>query len=129
MEEAAVEIEVGRVLYVSENVYVESGDHRHEIILYQPAAIRSGCHGTPSDPRMHEWHRPGDGRAPCCRPTWPRRSSSTWPTASAGRSSTWSRSHRRPDTGRSCPLALRSMISVEQIRLSEIIGALSTPST
>ncbi|MDX6553037.1 MAG: hypothetical protein QOH74_1525, partial [Gaiellales bacterium] len=29
MEEAAVDIEVGRVLYVSENLFVESGDYRH----------------------------------------------------------------------------------------------------
>ena len=64
MEEAAVEIEVGRVLYVSENIYVESGDHRHEMILYRLAAIRSGPHGTPSDPRMHEWHRPGEQPGP-----------------------------------------------------------------
>jgi 8-oxo-dGTP diphosphatase len=59
MEEAAVEIEVGRLLYVSENLYVESGDYRHELILYRLAAVRSGPHGTPTDPRLHEWHRPG----------------------------------------------------------------------
>jgi ADP-ribose pyrophosphatase YjhB (NUDIX family) len=60
MEEAALEIEVGRVLYLSENIYVESGDYRHELILYRLAAVRGGPHGTPSDPRMHEWHRPGE---------------------------------------------------------------------
>ena len=59
MEEAALEIEVGRLLYVSENVYTEGGDHRHEVILYRLAAVRGGPHGEPSDPRMHEWHRPG----------------------------------------------------------------------
>ncbi len=64
MEEAALEIEVGRVLYVSENIYVESGDHRHELILYRLAAVRGGPHGTPSDPRMHEWHRPGEQPGP-----------------------------------------------------------------
>jgi ADP-ribose pyrophosphatase YjhB (NUDIX family) len=64
MEEAALDIEVGRVLYVSENIYVESGDYRHEVILYRLAAIRSGPHGTPSDPRMHEWHRPGEQPGP-----------------------------------------------------------------
>ena len=37
MEEAALEIEVGRLLYVSENLYVESGDYRHELILYRLA--------------------------------------------------------------------------------------------
>ena len=40
MEEAALEIEVGRVLYLSENLYVESGDYRHELILYRLAAVR-----------------------------------------------------------------------------------------
>ena len=64
MEEAALEIEVGRLLYVSENVYTESGDHRHEVILYRLAAVRGGPQGTPSDPRMHEWHRPGTQPGP-----------------------------------------------------------------
>jgi len=64
MEEAALEIEVGRVLYVSENIYVEGGDYRHELILYRLAAVRGGPHGTPSDPRMHEWHRPGEQPGP-----------------------------------------------------------------
>jgi len=64
MEEAALEIEVGRLLYVSENIYTESGDHRHEVILYRLAAVRGGPHGTPSDPRMHEWHRPGTQPGP-----------------------------------------------------------------
>jgi ADP-ribose pyrophosphatase YjhB (NUDIX family) len=64
MEEAALEIEVGRVLYASENIYVESGDYRHELILYRLAAVRGGPHGTPSDPRMHEWHRPGEQPGP-----------------------------------------------------------------
>ncbi|HVG88406.1 MAG TPA: NUDIX domain-containing protein [Gaiellales bacterium] len=63
-EEAALEIEVGRVLYLSENIYVESGDYRHELILYRLAAVRGGPHGTPSDPRMHEWHRPGEQPGP-----------------------------------------------------------------
>jgi ADP-ribose pyrophosphatase YjhB (NUDIX family) len=60
MEEAAVEIEVGRLLYVSENLFVESGDYRHEIILYFLARIAGGPVGEPSDRRMHEWHRPGE---------------------------------------------------------------------
>jgi ADP-ribose pyrophosphatase YjhB (NUDIX family) len=59
MEEAAVEIDVGRLLYVSENLFVESGDYRHEIILYRLARIVGEPHGEPADPRMHEWHRPG----------------------------------------------------------------------
>jgi ADP-ribose pyrophosphatase YjhB (NUDIX family) len=64
MEEAALEIEVGRLLYVSENVFTESGEHRHEVILYRLAAVRGGPHGEPSDPRMHEWHRPGSQPGP-----------------------------------------------------------------
>jgi ADP-ribose pyrophosphatase YjhB (NUDIX family) len=64
MEEAALEIEVGRLLYVSENIFTESGDYRHEVILYRLAAVRSGPHGEPSDPRMHEWHRPGSQPGP-----------------------------------------------------------------
>ena len=64
MEEAALEIEVGRLLYVSENLYVESGDYRHELILYRLARVVGGPHGEPSDPRMHEWHRPGEQPGP-----------------------------------------------------------------
>ena len=64
MEEAALEIEVGRLLYVSENMFTESGDYRHEVILYRLAAVRGGPHGQPSDPRMHEWHRPGTQPGP-----------------------------------------------------------------
>ncbi|MFI5049583.1 MAG: NUDIX domain-containing protein [Gaiellales bacterium] len=60
MEEAALEIEVGRLLYVSENLFVESGDYRHEVILYFLARITGGPVGEPVDRRMHEWHRPGD---------------------------------------------------------------------
>jgi ADP-ribose pyrophosphatase YjhB (NUDIX family) len=64
MEEAAVEIEVGRLLYVSENLYVESGDYRHELILYRMAEIVSGPHGEPTDERLHEWHVPGSQPGP-----------------------------------------------------------------
>jgi len=64
MEEAALEIEVGRLLYISENVYTESGDYRHELILYRLAVVRGGPVGAPSDPRMHEWHRPGEQPGP-----------------------------------------------------------------
>jgi ADP-ribose pyrophosphatase YjhB (NUDIX family) len=64
MEEAALEIHVGRVLYLSENLFVESGDYRHEVILYRLAEIVGGPHGTPTDPRLHEWHRPGEQPGP-----------------------------------------------------------------
>jgi ADP-ribose pyrophosphatase YjhB (NUDIX family) len=68
MEEAALEIRVDRLLYLSENLFVESGDYRHELILYFLAEIVSGPHGTPSDPRMHEWHRPGEQPGPLLPP-------------------------------------------------------------
>lgn len=68
MEEAALEIRVDRLLYLSENLFVESGDYRHELILYYLAEIASGPHGTPSDPRMHEWHRPGEQPGPLLPP-------------------------------------------------------------
>jgi ADP-ribose pyrophosphatase YjhB (NUDIX family) len=64
MEEAALEIEVGRLLYVSENIYVETGDYRHELILYRMATALGEPRGTPTDPRMHEWHRPGEQPGP-----------------------------------------------------------------
>jgi 8-oxo-dGTP pyrophosphatase MutT (NUDIX family) len=54
--------------YLSENLFVESGDYRHELILYFQAEIVSGPHGTPSDPRMHEWHRPGEQPGPLLPP-------------------------------------------------------------
>jgi len=60
IEEAALRIEVGRLVYVSENLFVESGDYRHELILYFLAMIVGRLDGEPSDPRMHEWHRPGE---------------------------------------------------------------------
>ncbi len=68
MEEAAVEIEVGRLLYLSENLYVESGDYRHELILYRLAEIVSGPSGRPSDERLHEWHVPGSQPGPLLPP-------------------------------------------------------------
>ena len=61
---AQLTIVIAAVLYLSENIYVESGDYRHELILYRLAAVRGGPHGTPSDPRMHEWHRPGETPGP-----------------------------------------------------------------
>ncbi len=64
MEEAALEIAVSRLLYVSENLFVESGEYRHEVILYRRAEIVGGPHGTPVDPRRHEWHRPGEQPGP-----------------------------------------------------------------
>src|SRR4051794_41923573 len=54
MEEAAVEIRVGRVLYVSENLFVESGEYRHEGILYRLAQVIGGAPRGAADPPGHE---------------------------------------------------------------------------
>ena len=59
IEEAALRIEVVRLLYLSENIFVESGDYRHEVILYFLASPIGSTGGDPSDPREHEWHPPG----------------------------------------------------------------------
>jgi 8-oxo-dGTP pyrophosphatase MutT (NUDIX family) len=64
MEEAAIDVGVGRLLYLSENLFVESGEYRHEVILYRLCEIVGGPHGRPSDPRMHEWHVPGEQPGP-----------------------------------------------------------------
>jgi len=58
LEEAALRIEVGRLLYVSENLFVESGEYRHEVILYFLARIAGPSGGRPTDPRSHELHAP-----------------------------------------------------------------------
>ncbi len=51
-------IDVERLLYVSENLFVESGDYRHEVILYFLARAGETLPGAPTDPRHHEWHPP-----------------------------------------------------------------------
>ena len=55
-EEAGIEIHVGRMLYVTEHLFVDEGDHRHEVILYFHAVVlgRSGLEA--SDPRDLGWH-------------------------------------------------------------------------
>jgi 8-oxo-dGTP pyrophosphatase MutT (NUDIX family) len=58
IEEAGLVIAPRRLLYVSENLFVESGDYRHETILYYLAEIVGHEDGDPVDPRMHEWHPP-----------------------------------------------------------------------
>jgi 8-oxo-dGTP diphosphatase len=58
IEEAGLVIAPTRLLYVSENLFVESGDYRHETILYYLAEIEGRQDGDPTDPRMHEWHPP-----------------------------------------------------------------------
>ena len=68
MEEAALEIEIGRLLYVSENLFVESGEYRHEVILYFLAEAGETLPGAPTDLRHHEWHRPGATPGPFLPP-------------------------------------------------------------
>ena len=58
VEEAAVQIDVLKPLYLSENLFVESGEYRHEVILYFLAAIHARLETPPVDLRNHEWHPP-----------------------------------------------------------------------
>jgi 8-oxo-dGTP pyrophosphatase MutT (NUDIX family) len=64
VEEASLRIVVGRLLYLSENLFVESGDYRHETILYRLATIVGKDKAAPVDPRAHEWHRLDELPAP-----------------------------------------------------------------
>jgi ADP-ribose pyrophosphatase YjhB (NUDIX family) len=64
VEEASLEIEPVRLLYLSENLFVESGDYRHEVILYFLARAGRTLPGAPVDLREHEWHRPGETPGP-----------------------------------------------------------------
>jgi ADP-ribose pyrophosphatase YjhB (NUDIX family) len=68
VEEASLRIEIDRLLYISENLFVESGEYRHETILYYLAHVTGHEPGPPSDPRMHEWHPPGGTPAPFLPP-------------------------------------------------------------
>jgi ADP-ribose pyrophosphatase YjhB (NUDIX family) len=58
VEEASLVVEPRRLLYVSENLFVESGDYRHEVILYFLASVERTLPGPPVDRREHEWHPP-----------------------------------------------------------------------
>ena len=64
VEEASLEVEPVRLLYLSENLFVESGDYRHEVILYFLARPGRTLPGAPVDLREHEWHRPGETPGP-----------------------------------------------------------------
>jgi ADP-ribose pyrophosphatase YjhB (NUDIX family) len=57
VEEASLEIEVGRLLYVSENLFVEGGEYRHEVILYFLARLVAARDDDPSDRRELAWYR------------------------------------------------------------------------
>jgi ADP-ribose pyrophosphatase YjhB (NUDIX family) len=58
IEEASLVIRVERLLYLSENLFVESGEYRHEVILYFLAEAGEILPGAPVDLRNHEWHPP-----------------------------------------------------------------------
>jgi ADP-ribose pyrophosphatase YjhB (NUDIX family) len=58
IEEASLVIRVQRLLYLSENLFVESGEYRHEVILYFLAEAGETLPGAPVDLRNHEWHPP-----------------------------------------------------------------------
>ena len=74
MEEASLRIEVGRLLYVSENLFVESGDYRHELILYFLATIAGRPHGAAQrSARCTSGTAPARRPAGCCRRTSPAR--------------------------------------------------------
>jgi ADP-ribose pyrophosphatase YjhB (NUDIX family) len=68
IEEASLRIEVGRLLYISENLFVESDDYRHELILYFLASILARDPAPPVDPRNHEWHAPDATPGPLLPP-------------------------------------------------------------
>ena len=68
IEEASLEISVERLLYVSENLFVESGDYRHEVILYFLARSGDTLPDIPVDRRHHEWHPPDATPAPFLPP-------------------------------------------------------------
>ena len=89
MEEAALEIEVGRLLYVSENLFVESGDYRHEMILYFLAQITGGPVASRSTAGCTSGTARASSPARCCRPTSRRRSRPICPTDSPGRCCIW----------------------------------------
>ena len=68
VEEASLEIAVERLLYLSENLFVESGEYRHEVILYFLAGAGRTLPGAPTDLRRHEWHPPAATPGPFLPP-------------------------------------------------------------
>jgi ADP-ribose pyrophosphatase YjhB (NUDIX family) len=68
IEEASLEIEVGRLLYVSENLFVEGGEYRHEVILYFLARLLRVRDADPSDRRELTWQRLGELPGPLLPP-------------------------------------------------------------
>ena len=68
VEEAALQIDVLKPLYLSENLFVESGEYRHEVILYFLAAVHAFLDTPPVDLRNHEWHPPSATPRPLLLP-------------------------------------------------------------
>ena len=68
VEEAAFQIDVLKPLYLSENLFVESGEYRHEVILYFLAAVHARLDAPPTDLRNHEWHPPSATPRPLLPP-------------------------------------------------------------
>jgi 8-oxo-dGTP diphosphatase len=68
VEEAALQIDVLKPLYLSENLFVESGEYRHEVILYFLAAVHGRLDTPPTDLRDHEWYPPSATPRPLLPP-------------------------------------------------------------
>jgi 8-oxo-dGTP pyrophosphatase MutT (NUDIX family) len=68
VEEAAFQIDVLKPLYLSENLFVESGEYRHEVIVYFLAAVHARLESAPVDLRNHEWHPPSATPRPLLPP-------------------------------------------------------------
>jgi ADP-ribose pyrophosphatase YjhB (NUDIX family) len=68
VEEAAFRIDVLKLLYLSENLFVESGEYRHEVIFYFLAAVAARLDAPPVDLRDHEWHPPSSTPRPLLPP-------------------------------------------------------------
>ncbi len=54
--EAGLEIHVGRMLYVTEHLFLADGEHRHEVVLYFHALVLGGADADSGDPRPLGWH-------------------------------------------------------------------------
>jgi ADP-ribose pyrophosphatase YjhB (NUDIX family) len=55
VREAGLEIHVGRLLYLSEHLFVAAGHHRHDVVLYFHALVLGGADGGGEQPALG-WH-------------------------------------------------------------------------
>ncbi len=67
IEEASLVIARQRLLYVSENLFVESGEYRHEVILYFLARPARRCRARRSTGATTSGIRPTRPRGRSCR--------------------------------------------------------------